>query len=130
MSVKQDSRLRRCRKARVGMRKTRKVRLCVTRSNNYITAQLIEHAEHAVDNGATDKTDKVLGCVSSNQTELKAKLKGSTSSKVAAELVGSKIAELAKGLKISEVAFDRSGYKYHGCVAELANSARAGGLKF
>ena len=120
MSLKEDSRRRRCRKARAGMRKTRSVRLCVVRSNRYITAQLIEHGV----------VDKVVGCASSNQADLKSTLKGKTSNKAAAELVGKKIAELAKSLKISEVAFDRSGYKYHGCVAELANSARAGGLKF
>ena len=120
MSLKQDSRLRRSRKTRAGMRKNSKFRLCVIRSNRYISAQLIEHGV----------IDKILGCVSSNQAELKSKLKGKTSNKAAAELVGSKVAELAKGLKISEVSFDRSGYKYHGCVAELASAARAGGLKF
>jgi large subunit ribosomal protein L18 len=102
------------------MRKTSKFRLCVVRSNRYISAQLIEHGI----------IDKIVGCISSNQAELKAKLKGKTSNKAAAELVGNKIAELAKGLKITEVSFDRSGYKYHGCVAELANAARSGGLKF
>ena len=71
-----------------------------------------------------------MGCISSNQAELKSALKGHTSNKDAAEMVGSKIAELAKKLKITDIAFDRSGYKYHGCIAKLAEAARAGGLKF
>ena len=120
MSFKEDSRLRRCRKARAGMRKTQSFRHCVIRSNRYITAQLIEHGV----------IDKVVGCASSAQADLKLILKGKTSNKSAAELVGKRIAELAKSLKISEVAFDRSGYKYHGCVAALANAARSGGIKF
>lgn len=124
MSFKKDSRQRRARKTRARISDSGKVRLCITRSHKYITAQLIKH-------GLVDSSsDVVLGCVSSNQAELKKTLKGGTSNKSAAELVGQKIAEVAKKLKISDIAFDRSGYKYHGCIAKLAEAARAGGLKF
>ena len=124
MSFKKESRQRRARKARSRISSSGKVRLCVTRSCKYITAQLIK-------SGIVDSaSDVVLGCISSNQAELKSALKGHTSNKDAAEMVGSKIAELAKKLKITDIAFDRSGYKYHGCIAKLAEAARAGGLKF
>ena len=120
MSDLKASRQRRSRKTRAVSRKTSKFRLCITKTNRYISAQIIEHG----------LIDKVLGAASSNQSVLKAELKGKCSNKVAAELVGTKIAEIAKKLKITEISFDRSGYKYHGCVEKLAEAARAGGLKF
>jgi len=54
----------------------------------------------------------------------------STSNKAAAKAVGKAVAEKAVAAGISDVAFDRSGYRYHGRVAELADAAREGGLKF
>jgi len=54
----------------------------------------------------------------------------STSNKDAAKAVGKAVAEKAVAAGVSDVAFDRSGYRYHGRVAELADAAREGGLKF
>ena len=79
MSFKKESRQRRARKARSRISSSGKVRLCVTRSCKYITAQLIK-------SGIVDSaSDVVLGCISSNQAELKSALKGHTSNKDAAE---------------------------------------------
>jgi large subunit ribosomal protein L18 len=63
------------------------------------------------------------------QKDIKADLKG-TSNKAAAAAVGKAVAQRAVEAGIKEVAFDRSGYQYHGRVKELADAAREGGLSF
>jgi large subunit ribosomal protein L18 len=88
-------------------------RLCVFRSSAHIYAQLI--------NDATGKTILAV-----NDVELKGKDKKSDSAKK----IGKMIAEKAVEKKITEVIFDRGGYKYHGRVKALAEGAREGGLKF
>lgn len=90
-----------------------KPRLCVFRSSQHIYAQLID-----------DATGKTILAV--NDIEVKGKDKKSDSAKK----IGKMIAEKAAEKKISEVVFDRGGYKYHGRVKALAEGAREGGLKF
>jgi len=92
---------------------TSKPRLCVFRSNQYIYAQLVD-----------DATGKTILAV--NDSDLKGKDKKADSSKK----LGKALAEKALEKKISEVVFDRGGYKYHGRVKALAEGAREGGLKF
>ncbi len=94
--------------------------VCVFRTNSHIYA-----AVHSADGG------QVLAAASTNDKELRAQLEGkSGSNKAAAALVGAAIAKRALAAGISEVAFDRSGFAYHGRVKELADAAREAGLKF
>jgi large subunit ribosomal protein L18 len=95
-----------------------KPRLCVFRSLSNIYAQIIDDAS-----GTTLASANSLG------TELKEQLKGKNKTQVA-ELVGSELAKGAKEKGISNVVFDRGGYKYHGRVKALAEAARKAGLKF
>ena len=93
-------------------------RLCVYRSNKNISCQIIDDV-----NGVT------LAAASSLEKELKEAI-GYGGNKEAAKKVGEAIAKKAAAKGISEVAFDRGGYIYHGRVKELAEGAREGGLKF
>ena len=95
-----------------------KPRLCVFRSNKNISCQVIDDV-----NGVT------LAAASSLDKELKADI-AYGGNKDAAKKVGEAIAKRAADKGISEVAFDRGGYIYHGRVKELAEGAREGGLKF
>lgn len=113
MLSKKISREYRRAKIRAKVRGTKKCpRLSVFRSLNATYVQLID-----------DETGKTL-CAAS---DLKIK-KGSRVEK--AKSLGLEIAKLAKEVKITTICFDRSGYKYHGIVKALAESAREGGLKF
>lgn len=116
MSAKKISRLRRSRRARFKMRELSATRLCVSRSNQHIYAQII-----------ASEGDKVLAAASTLDKELNG---GATSNIDAAAGVGKLIAERAKAAGITNVAFDRSGFKYHGRVKALADAAREGGLQF
>lgn len=116
MADKKVSRLRRATKARAKIRALGKPRLCVHRTPRHIYAQII--------NG---EGDRVLAAASTLDKELR---KGSTGNVEAAKSVGNMIAERAKQEGISDVAFDRSGFKYHGRVKALADAARDGGLNF
>ena len=116
MNDKKLSRLRRARRARAKMAEQGVTRLCVNRTPRHIYAQVI----------AADGA-KVLACASTLDKELRA---GKTGNKEAAQAVGKLIAERAKAAGITEVAFDRSGYKYHGRVLALADAAREAGLEF
>ena len=91
-------------------------RLCVFRSLKNIYAQIID-----------DTAGKTLASASSLDAELKANYGGN---KDAAKAVGALVAKRALDAGITEVVFDRGGYVYHGRVAELAEAAREGGLKF
>ena len=93
-------------------------RLCVFRSNKNISAQIIDDV-----NGVT------LASASSLDKELKAEI-GYGGNKEAAKKVGEAVAKRALEKGIEEVCFDRGGFLYHGRVAELAEGAREGGLKF
>jgi len=115
---KKTARLRRARKTRSHIRRLGVPRLTVHRSGRHIYAQII-----AAEGG------NVIAAASTLQKELRSDL-SSTSNKDAAKAVGKAVAEKALAAGVSDVAFDRSGYRYHGRVAELADAAREGGLKF
>ncbi len=115
---KKIARLRRAKKTRAHIRRLGKPRLTVYRSGRHIYAQII-----------TAEGGGVIAAASTLQKDLRGDL-SSTSNKEAAKAVGKAVAEKAVAAGISDVAFDRSGYRYHGRVAELADAAREGGLKF
>ncbi len=116
MNEKNIARIRRARRSRLKMRELGAVRLCVNRTPRHIYAQIISA------DGAT-----VIASASTVEKDLRA---GSTGNVEAAKKVGALIADRAKAAGISQVAFDRSGYKYHGRVQALADAAREGGLEF
>jgi large subunit ribosomal protein L18 len=118
MIDKRTSRMRRAKTARARIRKQAVPRLSVHRSGQHIYAQVI----------AADG-ETVIAAVSTTQKALSEGLKG-TKNKTAAAAVGKAIAEKAKAAGIEAVAFDRSGFRYHGRVAALADAAREAGLKF
>ena len=118
MSQKIEARIRRSRATRAKIAQLRAVRLTVHRSNAHIYAQVID---------ATGS--KVLASASTAEKDVRGSLKNGGNIKAAAE-IGKRIAEKAKSLGIAEVAFDRSGYRYHGRVKALAEAAREAGLKF
>jgi large subunit ribosomal protein L18 len=110
--------VRRARKTRLRILEQRATRLVVSRTNLHMYAQII-----------APTGDKVLASASTLEAELRKDLKNG-GNKAAAALVGKRIADRAKALGIESVAFDRSGYKYHGRVQALADAAREAGLKF
>jgi large subunit ribosomal protein L18 len=116
MTDKKVTRLRRARKARLKMHELETVRLCVFRSSQHIYAQVI-----------SADGSKVLASASTLDKELR---DGATGNIDAATKVGQLVAERAKAAGVSQVAFDRSGFKYHGRVKALADAAREGGLEF
>jgi len=115
---KKDARARRARKTRARIAEQRANRLVVSRSNSHIYAQIV---------GPTG--DKVLASASTLEGEVRKDMKNGSNT-AAATVVGRRIADKAKALGIEAVAFDRSGFKYHGRVKALAEAAREGGLKF
>ena len=115
---KKEARSRRARKTRVRIAEQRATRLVVGRSNCHIYAQII-----------APTGDKVLASASTLEAEVRRDVKNG-GNKAAAAVVGKRIAERAKSLGIESVAFDRSGYRYHGRVQALADAARQHGLKF
>ncbi|MBS99428.1 MAG: 50S ribosomal protein L18 [Oceanospirillaceae bacterium] len=116
MNVKKEARIRRARRARANMREQGAVRLCVNRTPRHIYAQVI-----------SADGSKVLASASTLEKDLR---EGATGNIEAAKKIGSLIASRAKEAGVTEVAFDRSGFKYHGRVAALADAAREGGLEF
>jgi large subunit ribosomal protein L18 len=74
-------------------------------------------------------TNKVLASASTVEADMRKKLKKTSDIAAAAE-IGKRIAEKAKKAGIEDVAFDRSGYRYHGRIKALADAARENGLKF
>lgn len=115
---KKISRIRRSRKARAKIQELECHRLSVHRTPRHIYAQII----------APDSS-KTLLSVSTVQADIKAGL-SATGNVEAAKKVGSTLADKAKAIGIESVAFDRSGFRYHGRVKALADAAREGGLKF
>ena len=118
MSEKNENRLRRAKATRSHIRKLAVPRLTVHRSDQHIYAQVISA------DGA-----KVLASASTVQKAIAGELKG-TKNKAAAVAVGKAIAEKAKAAGVESVAFYRSGFRYHGRIAALADAAREAGLKF
>ncbi len=115
---KKAKRLRRARRTRAKISELGIQRLCVHRTPRHIYAQVI-----------SAEGDKVLASASTLQAEVKGKVKSTGNVEAAAE-VGRLIAEKAKSAGISKVAFDRSGFKYHGRLKALADAAREAGLEF
>jgi len=115
---KKTARLRRAKKTRSHIRRMGKPRLTVHRSGRHIYAQVI-----SAEGGS------VIAAASTVQKDLRTDLK-STSNKDAAKAVGKAVGEKAVAAGVTDVAFDRSGYRYHGRLAELADAARESGLKF
>jgi len=93
-------------------------RLVVYRSLNHIYAQIVD-----------DVAGRTLAAAGTQSKELKGKIKHG-GNKEAAALVGELIAKQAAERGIKRVCLDRAGFKYHGCVAKVAESARAAGLEF
>lgn len=115
-NAKKLARLRRARRGRAHMRRLGAHRLCVHRTPRHMYAQVISP------DGA-----QVLAAASTLDTALR---EGNTGNADAATRVGALIAERAKAAGVTEVAFDRSGYRYHGRVKALAEAAREAGLEF
>jgi len=113
---KNSARLKRARRGRAKMREREATRLTVFRTPRHIYAQII-----------TPNGDQVLATASTLDKDLRG---DSTGNVDAASKVGQLIAERAKAVGVSAVAFDRAGYKYHGRVKALAEAAREGGLEF
>jgi large subunit ribosomal protein L18 len=117
MSEKIEARVRRAKATRAKIAQLKAVRLTVHRSNSHIYAQVI------------DPASKVLASASTSEKEVRAAVKNGGNVKAAAE-IGRRIAERAKQAGVTQVAFDRSGYRFHGRVKALAEAAREAGLKF
>ncbi|WP_019937372.1 50S ribosomal protein L18 [Bordetella sp. FB-8] len=119
---KKLSRLRRAVPTRRKIAELRVHRLSIFRSNQHIYANII-----------SPEGDRVLVSASTLEAEVRAELAGKTGlggNTAAAVLVGKRVAEKAKAVGIELVAFDRSGFRYHGRVKALADAAREAGLKF
>lgn len=113
-----ENRLRRARKTRAKIAEQKVTRLSVHRTNTHIYAQII-----------AETGDKILASASTVEAEVRKKVKNGGNVEAAA-LIGKRIAEKAKKAGVTKVAFDRSGYKYHGRIKALADAARENGLSF
>ena len=118
MIDKKQARLRRARKTRAKIAELKSVRLSVLRTNCHIYAQVISACG-----------SKVLAAASSLETDVRKDL-GNGGNLGAASVIGKLIAERAIKAGIDQVAFDRSGFQYHGRIKALAEAAREAGLKF
>ncbi len=118
---KKQSRLRRARQTRAKIAELKVNRLAVHRTNTHIYANVI------------GPDAKVLASASTLEAEVRAELAGKTGlggNVAAATLIGKRVAEKAIKAGVTEVAFDRSGFRYHGRIKALAEAAREAGLKF
>src|SRR4030067_2565087 len=118
MNKKKTHRLRRARKSRARIKQQGIHRLCVHKTPRHVYARII-----------TPNGSEVLVCASTIDKEIKGQVEYSGNIK-AASLVGKVLAERARKAGISKVAFDRSGFKYHGRVKALADAAREEGMEF
>ncbi len=118
MNSKKEARERRASKIRKKIAVLQAQRLCIHRTPRHIYAQIIDASG-----------GRVLASASTVEAEVRKELKfgGNVS---AAALIGKRIAEKAKAAGVSRVAFDRSGFKYHGRIKALADAARENGLQF
>ena len=114
---KKTARLRRAQRTRARIRLKGESRLCVFRTARHIYAQVLDA------NGST-----VIASASTVDKQLRSKIKYS-GNKDAATIVGKAIADRAKKAGVNKVAFDRSGFKYHGRVKALADAAREQGMQ-
>jgi len=118
MSIKNTARLRRAKSTRAHIRELGVPRLSVLRTGQHLYAQVF-----------TADGSKVLASASTVQADVKEGLKNGKNADAAAK-VGRMVAERAKAAGIEKVAFDRSGYRYHGRIKVLAEAAPEGGLQF
>ena len=116
--LKKIARLRRAKSTRSHIRELGVPRLSVLRTGQHLYAQIF-----------TADGSKVLASASTVQADVKDGLKNGKNAEAATK-VGRTIAEKAKAAGIEKVAFDRSGYRYHGRIKALADAAREGGLQF
>lgn len=116
MNDKNQARIRRARRTRAKIAELGVNRLCIFRTPRHIYAQVI-----------SPDGSQVLAAASTVEKDLRG---GATGNIEAAGKIGALIAERAKKAGLSKVAFDRSGYNYHGRVKALADAAREGGLEF
>jgi large subunit ribosomal protein L18 len=114
---KKVSRLKRARRSRAKIHELKVMRLSIHRTPRHIYAQVF------------DADSKVVAVASTVQKDVAEGLKA-TGNVEAAKAVGKAIAERAKAKGVTQVAFDRSGFKYHGRVKALADAAREHGLEF
>jgi len=121
MLTKKEQRLRRARQTRIRIAQQGVARLTVNRTNLHIYAAVI-----------SDDGGRVLASASTQQPDLRQSLGGSGKggTAAAAAAVGKLIAEKARAAGVEKVAFDRSGFAYHGRVKALADAAREAGLQF
>lgn len=115
---KKENRLRRARRGRAKIQQLEATRLSIHRTPQHIYAQVI---------GADG--NKVIAAASTLEAEVRKGIKNGGNVEAAA-IVGARIAEKAKAAGVDTVAFDRSGFRYHGRVKALADAAREAGLKF
>ncbi|WP_024891215.1 50S ribosomal protein L18 [Luteimonas huabeiensis] len=115
---KKNARLRRAKATRARIRELGVPRLSVLRTGQHVYAQLF-----------SADGSKVLAAASTTQADVREGLKNGKNAEAAAK-VGRAIAEKAKAAGIEKIAFDRSGYRYHGRIKALADAAREGGLQF
>ena len=115
---KKTERLRRATKARARIKQLGVNRLCVNKTPRHVYAQVI------APNGS-----EVLASASTVDKEVRSQIKN-TGNIEAASVVGKLLAERAKKAGVSKVAFDRSGFKYHGRIKALADAAREQGMEF
>jgi large subunit ribosomal protein L18 len=115
---KKEARLRRARKTRAKIAELNAVRLCVHRTNCHIYAQIYSGCG-----------TKVLAAASTVEADIRKQIPNGGNVE-AAKAVGKLIAERAVAQGLNEVAFDRSGFRFHGRVKALAEAARENGLKF
>jgi large subunit ribosomal protein L18 len=116
---KKTARLRRATRARAKIRELGAYRLCVHRTPRHIYAQVI-----------APEGDRVVASASTLEQTLRQAIGGPTGNITAAAAIGKAIAERALSAGVGRVAFDRSGFRYHGRVKALADAARECGLKF
>ncbi|MCC7247209.1 MAG: 50S ribosomal protein L18 [Lysobacter sp.] len=117
-SIKNTARLRRAKSTRAHIRELGVARLTVLRTGQHLYAQVF-----------TADGSKVLAAANTQQADVADGLNSKKNSEAAAK-VGRMIAEKAKAAGIEKVAFDRSGYRYHGRIKALADAAREAGLQF
>ena len=117
--TKKEQRLRRSRQTRVRIALQGVARLAVHRTNLHIYASIV-----------SGDGVQVLASASTAEKEIRDQLSGKSSNVSAATMIGTRIAEKAKAAGIDKVAFDRSGFAYHGRVKALADAAREAGLQF
>ena len=115
---KKQARLRRARRGRAHIKKLGANRLCIFRTPRHIYAQII-----------SPEGNRVVASASTLDSDVRKDVE-KTGGAAAATVVGKVVAERAKAAGVTRVAFDRSGFKFHGRVKALADAARESGLEF